>query len=137
MVNGLVIAFPCTIAAVDADTFLKIRGKLLENVEKHTVFLAETKVGIFDFLGRDERFMVADFLIVFADLCPDIIQVAVDAVGLDAATFSATAAHFPKVLRDTEFGTELGDTPVDRNTAHDGDGRLLFVFVPFSGRTEP
>ena len=131
MIDGFAIAFPCTTTTVYADPFLEIGGKFLEGFEKQAIFVSETQIGIFDFLGRDERFPVADGLIVLADLGADIVQMAVDAVRFDTLAFGTTAADFPKTLRDTELSTELGNTPVDRNTAHDGNGRLLFVFVPF------
>lgn len=75
--------------------FPKIGGELLECLEKHTVFLTETEVGIFYLLGRDERIPIADSLIVLTDLDTDIIQMTVDPVGLDAPAFGTTAADFP------------------------------------------
>ena len=131
MVDGFAVAFPCAVIAVDADTFTKIGGELLERFEKHAVFLAETEVGIFDLLGRDERIPVADSLIVLADLGTDIIQMTVDPVGLDAPAFGSTAADFPQLFRNGKFRTELRDAAIDRNPAHDWNRRLFLLFVPF------
>ena len=131
MVDGLAVAFPCAVIAVDADTFPKIGGELLERLEKHTVFLAETEVGIFDLLGRDERIPVTDSLIVLADLGTDIIQMTVDPVGLDAPAFGTTTADFPQMFRNGKFRTELRDASIDRNPTHDWNQRLFLLFVPF------
>ena len=109
MVDGLAVAFPCAMAAVDADTFFEIGGELLERLEKHAVFLAETQIGIFDLLGRDERIPVA----------------------LDAPAFGTTAADFPQMFRNGKFRTELRDASIDRNPAHDWNQRLFLLFVPF------
>ena len=68
---------------------------------------------------------------MFVDLGTDIIQMTVDAVGLDALAFSSPAAYFPQMFRNGKFRTELGDTSVDGNTSHDRDGRLILAFLPF------
>ena len=112
-------------------TRFEIGGELLERLEKHAVFLAETQIGIFDLLGRDERIPVADRLIVLTDLGTDIIQMTVDPVGLDAPAFGTTAADFPQMFRNGKFRTELRDASIDRNPAHDWNQRLFLLFVPF------
>ena len=53
MVDGFIVAVPCTVAAVDADTFLEVGSKLLERFEKQTVFLSEAEIGILDLFGRN------------------------------------------------------------------------------------
>ena len=75
--------------------------------------------------------MVVDRLIMFTYLNTDIIQMAVDTVGLEAFAFGSSAFHFPQMGRNVEFGAELGDSTVDGNTAHDRNYRLRFVFVLF------
>ena len=53
MVDGFIVAVPCTVAAVDADTFLEVGSKLLERFEKQPVFLSEAEIGILDLFGRN------------------------------------------------------------------------------------
>ena len=53
MVDGFIVAFPCTVAAVDADTFLEVAGEFLERFEKQPVFLSEAEIGILDLFGRN------------------------------------------------------------------------------------
>lgn len=53
MVDGFIVAVPCTVAAVDADTFLEVAGEFLERFEKQPVFLAEAEIGILDLFGRN------------------------------------------------------------------------------------
>ena len=48
MVDGFIVAVPCTVAAVDADTFLEVAGEFLERFEKQPVFLSEAEIGILD-----------------------------------------------------------------------------------------
>ena len=69
--------------------------------------------------------------IVLADLGTDIIQMAVDPVGLDAPAFGATAADFPQMFRNGKFSTELRDAAIDRNPAHNRNQRRFLLFVPF------
>ena len=86
---------------------------------------------IFDLLSRNIRLIVANILIMPADLGADIVQMAVDAVGFEAMTLGVAAADLPKRLRNGELCAELGDAAVDRDAPHDGDDFLIFVFVPF------
>ena len=53
MVDGFIVAVPCTVAAVDADTFLEVAGEFLERFEKQPVFLSEAEIGILDLFGRN------------------------------------------------------------------------------------
>ena len=80
---------------INAYPFFEVFGKLLKTFDQRPVFLPEAQIGIFDLIGRNITVAVADLLIVFVDLPSDIIQVAVDAVGLDAAAFDFAAADIP------------------------------------------
>ena len=112
MIDGFAIAFPCTTTTVYADPFLEIGGKFLEGFEKQAIFVSETQIGIFDFLGRDERFPVADGLIVLADLGADIVQMAVDAIRFDTLAFGATAADFPRLSGTLSFALNWAILPL-------------------------
>ena len=61
MVDGFIVAVPCTVAAVDADTFLEVAGEFLERFEKQPVFLAEPEIGILTFsaVTYDSRSQIA------------------------------------------------------------------------------
>lgn len=94
-------------------------------------FSNEAEIGILDLLGRNVRLPVADILIVIADPGADIVQMAVDAVGFEAAALGTAAANLPKRFRNGELRAELGDAAVDRNATHDRDDFLILTFVPF------
>ena len=81
------IAPPGTFRAIYADTFEKIIRVMFENLHKSPVSFAHTQPGILDLFSRDVGIVIANQLIVFADLDADIVQMAVDAFRLDALAF--------------------------------------------------
>ena len=81
------IAPPGTFRAIYADTFEKIIRVMFENIHKSPVSFAHTQPGILDLFSRDVGIVIANRLIVFADLDADIVQMAVDAFRLDALAF--------------------------------------------------
>ena len=81
------IAPPGTFRAIYADTFEKIIRVMFENLHKSLVSFAHTQPGILDLFSRDVGIVIANQLIVFADLDADIVQMAVDAFRLDALAF--------------------------------------------------
>ena len=125
------IAPPGTFRAIYADTFEKIIRVMFENIHKSPVSFAHTQPGILDLFSRDVGIVIANRLIVFADLDADIVQMAVDAIRFETAAFGAAAADLPKRFRDGELRAELRDAAVDRDATHDRDDFLIFVFVPF------
>ena len=64
---------------------------------------------------------------MFVNLPPNIVQMAIDAIGLDTLAFRTTAFDLPQANRDFDFGAELGNRSIDRNTTHDRSERLLLV----------
>ena len=78
---------PGTFRAIYADTFEKIIRVMFENLHKSLVSFAHTQPGILDLFSRDVGIVIANQLIVFADLDADIVQMAVDAFRLDALAF--------------------------------------------------
>lgn len=65
---------------------------------------------------------------MFVDLPPNIVQMAIDTVGFDPLAFRTTAFDFPQANRDFDFGAELGNRSIDRNTTMTGArGCSLFL----------
>ena len=81
------IAPPGTFRAIYADTFEKIIRVMFENLHKSLVSFAHTQPGILDLFSRDVGIVIANRLIVFADLDADIVRMTVDAFRLDALAF--------------------------------------------------
>ena len=81
------IAPPGTFRAIYADTFEKIIRVMFENIYKSPVSFSHTQIGVLDLFSRDVGIVVANRLIVFADLDADIVQMTVDAFRLDALAF--------------------------------------------------
>ena len=65
------------------------------------------------------------------ELRADIVQMAVDTVGFETPPLGTAAADFPQTLRNRELRTELRNSTVDRDAAHEGNRRLCFFLVPF------
>ena len=125
------IAVPCVFRAVDADTPVQILRETAESGQQGAVTFPEPQPGVLDLLGRHIAFPVADVPIMTVDLRADIVQMAVDAVGLETPALGTAAADFPQTLRNREFRTELRNRAVDRDAAHDRNRRLCFFLVPF------
>ena len=82
------IAPPGTFRAIYADTFEKIIRVMFENLRKSPRYRSPIPSQTFlTFFGRDVGIVIANRLIVFADLDADIVQMAVDAFRLDALAF--------------------------------------------------
>ena len=81
------IAPPGTFRAIYADTFEKIIRVMFENLRKGPVSFSHTQPDVLDLFSRDVSIVIANRLIVFADLDADIVQMAVDAFRLDALAF--------------------------------------------------
>ena len=81
------IAPPGTFRAIYADTFEKIIRVMFENLHKGPVSFSHTQPDVLDLFSRDVSIVIANRLIVFADLDADIVQMAVDAFRLDALAF--------------------------------------------------
>ena len=81
------IAPPGTFRAIYADTFKKIIRVMFENLRKGPVSFSQTQPDVLDLFSRDVSIVIANRLIVFADLDADIVQMAVDAFRLDALAF--------------------------------------------------
>lgn len=81
------IAPPGTFRAIYADTFEKIIRVMFENLRKGPVSFSHTQPDVLDLFSRDVGIVIANRLIVFADLDADIVQMAVDAFRLDALAF--------------------------------------------------
>ena len=82
------IASPGTFRAIYADTFEKIIRVMFENLRKSPRYRSPIPSQTFlTFFGRDVGIVIANRLIVFADLDADIVQMAVDAFRLDALAF--------------------------------------------------
>nr|WP_278721400.1 hypothetical protein [Alistipes onderdonkii] len=88
MVDSIAVPLPNSITTIYTDALLIIAGKFFKRFQQHTVFISEAQICILDLLGRDERILITDGLIVFVDLGTDIIQMAVNAVGLNALAFT-------------------------------------------------
>lgn len=127
MLRAFTIALPRLADTVDADTFVVILREFPERFEQRPVFPVETLKGVPDPFGRYIAVAVANVLIMFVDLAPDVIQMAIDSVGLDASAFRTAAFDFPQTNGDFDFGAELGDRAVDRDTPHDRGECLLLV----------
>ena len=81
------IAPPGTFRAIYADMFEKIIRVMFENLRKGPVSFSHTQPDVLDLFSRDVSIVIANRLIVFADLDADIVQMAVDAFRLDALAF--------------------------------------------------
>ena len=66
---------------------------MFENIHKSPVSFAHTQPGILDLFSRDVGIVIANRLIVFADLDADIVQMAVDAFRLDALAFDPSLLY--------------------------------------------
>ena len=73
---------------------------MFENIHKSPVSFAHTQPGILDLFSRDVGIVIANRLIVFADLDADIVQMAVDAFRLDAFAFGSAAFNLPQLFRN-------------------------------------
>ena len=98
---------PGAFRAIYADTFEKIIRVMFENIYKSPVLFAHTQIGVLDLFGRNVGIVVANRLIVFADLNTDIIQMTIDALRLDAFAFGSAPFNLPQLFRNVDFSTEL------------------------------
>lgn len=57
--------------------------------------LSEAQIGILDLFSGHIGILVTDVLIVLVNLAPDIIQMEIDTVGLDALAFGPAAFDLP------------------------------------------
>ena len=80
---------------------------MFENIYKSPVSFSHTQIGVLDLFSRDVGIVIANRLIVFADLDTDIVQMTVDAFRLDAFAFGTAAFDLPQLFRNVDFGTEL------------------------------
>ena len=125
------IAVPCVFRAVDADTPVQILRETAERGQQGAVAFPESQPGVLHLLGRHIAFPVADIPIMTVELRADIVQMAVDTVGFETPPLGTAAADFPQTLRNRELRTELRNSTVDRDAAHEGNRRLCFFLVPF------
>lgn len=89
MFRAFAIARPWSVGTVNADTLSVLLREFPEGFELRPVFPVETLTGIPSPFGRYIAVAVAAVLIVFVGLPPDIVRMAVDAVGLDVSAFRA------------------------------------------------
>ncbi len=89
------ISLPCFTYTIYAYPFFVVFGKFPKTLDERPVFLPEAQISVFDLICCNITVTVANILIMFIDLSPDIIQMAIDAVGLDAAAFDFAAADLP------------------------------------------
>ena len=125
------ITVPRVFRTVDADTAVQVVRKAAESGQQGAVTLPESQPGVLHLLGRHIAFPVADIPIMTVELRADIVQLAVDTVGFETPPLGTAAADFPQTLRNRELRTELRNSTVDRDAAHEGNRRLCFFLVPF------
>ena len=125
------ITVPRVFRTVDADTAVQVVRKAAESGQQGAVTLPESQPGVLHLLGRHIAFPVADIPIMTVELRADIVQMAVDTVGFETPPLGTAAADFPQTLRNRELRTELRNSTVDRDAAHEGNRRLCFFLVPF------
>ena len=127
MFRAFTVTLPCPAGTIDSNPFSIAFRKFFECFEQGLVFPVKTLIGVPHPFSRYIAVVVADILIMFVDLPPDIVQMAVDTVGFDTLAFRTTAFDLPQANWDFDFGAELGNRSIDRNTTHDRSERPFLV----------
>ena len=84
-------------------------------------------------LSRHESLTVRKMLIMFDNLCLDVIQFAVDLQSLLATAFGTIALYIPNVKRNRLLTAELRLSPINRNPAQILLSRLTCTRTQFWG----
>lgn len=126
------ITVPRVFRTVDADTAVQVVRKAAESGQQGAVTLPESQPGVLHLLGRHIAFPVADIPIMTVELRADIVQMAVDTVGFETPPLGHGRRGLPTNAPGIrELRTELRNSTVDRDAAHEGNRRLCFFLVPF------
>ena len=96
----------------------------IEDLHQRMDLLAKAVIAVIDLLGCQERIVVREILIVFADLCLDVLQLPVQPSCLLGFAFG-----IPKGKGNITLAAETRRRSVDGNTPHDRDTAIFYGLV--------
>ena len=95
MFGTFTVTLPCPAGTIDTNPFSIVYRKFFEGFEQGLVFPVETLISVPYPFGRYITVVITNILIMFVDLPPNIVQMAIDTIGFDTLAFRTTTFDLP------------------------------------------